>query len=214
MARKVTPYVIEKIKQWEGLRLTAYKDSGGILTIGYGHTGPDVKAGMTITEAHAEMLLMRDLSRFEQSVERSVKVPLTDNQFGALVSFAYNVGTAAFERSTLLRKLNEGDYASVPSQLARWNKVGGRVLAGLTNRRAAETGLWATGNFVSSADVQAKPDVPPIISKENALALGAVIAGAGSASTPDGPYHWGMIIIIGLIALAIAYLVIKSRKDG
>lgn len=214
MGRVITPFVADKLKQWEGLRLTAYKDSGGVLTIGYGHTGPDVKAGMTITEAQAEMLLMRDLSRFEQSVERSVKVPLTDNQFGALVSFAYNVGTSAFEGSTLLKKLNAGDYSSVPSQLARWNKVGGKVLAGLTNRRAAEAGLWATGNFVSSADVQAKPDVPPIISKENALALGAVIAGAGSASTPDGPYHWGMIIIIGLIALAIAYLVIKSRKDG
>ena len=110
MSRVITPFVADKLKQWEGLRLTAYKDSGGVLTIGYGHTGPDVKAGMTITEAQAEMLLMRDLSRFEQSVERSVKVPLTDNQFGALVSFAYNVGTEAFERSTLLKKLNEGDY--------------------------------------------------------------------------------------------------------
>ncbi|MFT0892755.1 lysozyme [Pseudochelatococcus sp. G4_1912] len=144
MARKVTPFVIEKLKQWEGCRLTVYRDPAGIWTIGYGHTGPDVKLGMQITQAQADKLLMDDLARFELAVDRLVKVPLTDNQFGALVSFAFNVGVHAFQQSTLLRKLNKGGYSAVPAELSRWNKVGSKVLDGLVNRRAAEADLWAT----------------------------------------------------------------------
>lgn len=143
MARKVTPFVIEKLKQWEGCRLIAYRDPAGIWTIGYGHTGPDVKPGMQITQEQADRLLMGDLARFEFAVDRAVKVPLTDNQFGALVSFAFNVGAAAFDKSTLLKRLNQGNYSAVPGELARWNRAGGKQLAGLVNRRAAEAVLWA-----------------------------------------------------------------------
>lgn len=150
MARKVTPFVIEKLKQWEGCRLIAYRDPVGIWTIGYGHTGSDVKRGMQITQAQADKLLMDDLARFERAVDQAVKVPLTDNQFGALVSFAFNVGVAAFEKSTLLKKLNQGNYSAVPGELARWNRAGGKLLAGLVNRRAAEAGLWATRVSVPS----------------------------------------------------------------
>ena len=161
MARKVTPFVIEKIKQWEGLRLTAYRDAGGVLTIGYGHTGDDVHAGLKITQEQADKLLASDLFRFERAVDEGVKVALTDNQFGALVSFTFNVGVGAFQSSTLLRKLNAGDYSAVPGELARWNKitVDGKklVLNGLSNRRAAEAGLWATGAFVASAPAVAMP---------------------------------------------------------
>lgn len=160
MTRKVTPFVIEKLKQWEGCRLSAYRDSAGVWTIGYGHTGPDVYSGLKITQEQADKLLISDLLRFERAVDSTVKVSLTDHQFGALVSFAFNVGVSAFQGSTLARKLNDGDYNAVPGELARWNKVtvNGKkvVLTGLVNRRAAEAGLWAAGSFVSSAPVVAE----------------------------------------------------------
>ncbi|MFT0891020.1 lysozyme [Pseudochelatococcus sp. G4_1912] len=152
MARKVTPFVIEKLKQWEGSRLVAYRDPAGIWTIGYGHTGPDVKPGMQITQAEADRLLRDDLARFERAVDQVVKVPLRDNQFGALVSFSFNVGAAAFDKSTLLKKLNQGNYSTVPGELARWNMAGGKVLAGLVNRRAAEADLWVKRGSVSSTE--------------------------------------------------------------
>lgn len=153
MARSVTTHVIERIRQWEGLRLTPYRDAGGVWTVGYGHTGADVRPGRAITQATADALLRQDLGRFEAAVERAVAVPLTDGQFGALVSFAFNVGEAAFARSTLVLRLNGGDYDAVPAQLGRWVHVGGRRVQGLVNRRAAEAGLWAS-------DAAAAPPAP------------------------------------------------------
>ncbi|MBB4077374.1 GH24 family phage-related lysozyme (muramidase), partial [Bartonella fuyuanensis] len=126
--RKISKEGLELIKQWEGLRLEAYKDAACIWTIGYGHTShagqPLVKKGMHITKKEAEEILCDDLKKFEKAVETSVKVSLTDSQFAALVSFCYNVGTCAFCKSTLLKKLNQGDYESVPVELQKWNKVG------------------------------------------------------------------------------------------
>lgn len=142
MTRRINAAGLALIKRWEGLRLDAYRDVVGVWTVGYGSTGPHVKPGMRITEAEAEQLLKDDLDRFERCVDKFVTVPINDNQFAALVAFAFNVGEGAFRRSTLLRKLNSGDYASVPTQLSRWNRAGGRVIAGLTNRRAAEAALW------------------------------------------------------------------------
>jgi lysozyme len=133
---------IDLLKNFEGIELKAYLCPAGILTIGYGSTGQHVKPGMTITEREAETLLRSDLQRFERCVEASVKVPLTDNQFAALVCFTFNVGEAAFKSSTLLKLLNQGDYEAVPAQLLRWNKAGGKVLNGLTRRREAEGALF------------------------------------------------------------------------
>ena len=132
------------LKEFEGCELTAYIDPVGILTIGYGSTGPHVKRGLTITQAEAERLLLADLDRFEQAVERMVGVPLTQNQFDALVSFCYNVGTGSLHSSTLLRKLLAGDYEGAQGQFARWNRAGGKEMAGLTRRRAAEAELFGT----------------------------------------------------------------------
>lgn len=119
MTRRITDDVVDRIKQWEGLRLRAYRDAADVWTIGYGHTGSAASAGRVITQAQAESLLRQDLDQFERAVERIITVPLTDNQFGALVSFAFNVGETAFARSTLATKLNAGDYKAVPGQLAR-----------------------------------------------------------------------------------------------
>ena len=132
---------LELIKSFEGLRLRAYLCPAKVWTIGYGHTG-DVRGGQVITQSQADDLLKQDLRRFEIAVRKLVKVPLTQNQFDALVSFAYNVGEAALSRSTLLRKLNAGDLAGTKLEFAKWNKGGGKVLAGLTRRRDAEANLF------------------------------------------------------------------------
>ena len=100
---------------------------------------------MQITEAQADQLLDEDLRLFERAVSRLVAVPLSDNQFSALVCFAFNVGVGNLEASTLLKLLNRGWYEQVPAQLMRWNCVNGEVFGGLARRRAAEGRLWNRG---------------------------------------------------------------------
>lgn len=142
MTRKIGPKGLALIKSFEGLALKAYLCPAGFLTIGYGSTGKHVKPGMAITEKEAEKLLVEDLARFEAAVEKHTRGHATDNQFDALVSFAFNVGTEALRTSTLLRKHMEGDHPGAQAQFARWNRGGGKVLAGLTRRRAAEAALY------------------------------------------------------------------------
>lgn len=140
---------IALIKEFEGLRLKAYPDPAhgwSVPTIGYGHTSaagaPVVTEGMRITEAEADAILRRDLGQYEDAVRRAVNVPLNENQFSALVSFTFNLGPGNLRKSTLLRKLNAGDYDGAAVEFARWNKAGGKVMAGLTRRRAAERDLF------------------------------------------------------------------------
>ncbi len=132
---------LDLIKKFEGLYLTAYLCPADVWTIGYGHT-KSVKPGMVITEAEADRLLEQDVAWVKAAVVGAVKVPLTANQTSALYSFVFNVGAGAFRSSTLLRKLNAGDYAGAQAQFRRWNKAGGKVLRGLTRRRAAEAKLF------------------------------------------------------------------------
>ena len=133
---------IDLLKAHEGLRLTAYNCSAGVLTIGYGHTGPDVTAGKTITQAAAEQLLTADLRWAEEAVNAALP-GINQNQFDALVSFVYNVGAGAFKSSTLLRKAkaNANDPA-IRAEFAKWRNGGGKVLPGLVKRRAAEAELY------------------------------------------------------------------------
>jgi len=123
--------------------LQTYDDGVGVLTIGYGHT-QGVNWGQTITQLQAEELLKQDLNYFEQSVTTLVKVPLTENQFAALVSFTFNVGVGAFSESTLLRLLNQKDYRAAADQFQRWVNGGGKEMAGLVRRREAERTLFLT----------------------------------------------------------------------
>lgn len=141
-ARQINQDGIDLIKEFEGLHLTPYLCPAKIWTIGFGHTRT-VRAGMQITEAQAVTLLDEDLNLFERSVSRLVTVPLSDNQFSALVCFAFNVGTGNFEFSTLLKLLNRGWYEQVPAQLMRWDHANGEVMGGLSRRRAAEGRLWS-----------------------------------------------------------------------
>ena len=137
---------IALIKQFEGCKLTAYQDSVGVWTIGYGWTHPvdgkPIRAGMTIKQETAERLLKTGLVSYESDVSRLVKVGLTQGQFDALVSFTYNLGARSLSTSTLLRKLKAGDYAGAADEFLRWNKAGGKVLNGLTRRREAERALF------------------------------------------------------------------------
>jgi len=131
-------------KEFEGCRLTAYQDSVGVWTIGYGHTGPDVRwPGQRITQEQAEGLLMKDIKRFEDGVNRYVTWPwINQNQFDALVDFAFNLGLGNLASSTLLKKINGGDLKGAAEEFLRWDKAGGKVLAGLTRRRKAERDLF------------------------------------------------------------------------
>jgi len=131
------------IKKWEALRLTAYQDTGGVWTIGYGHTGLDVKRDMTITKARADELLAADVKWAENGVKRALGgAAVTQNQFDAMVSLAFNIGLHAFRVSTLLRKFKAGDVAGAAGEFPKWKYDGGVVVDGLVNRRAAERALF------------------------------------------------------------------------
>ena len=132
-------------KRFEGLRLKAYRDGAGVLTIGYGHTGPDVYEGQIVTELEAEQLLARDLASAIACVNAAVKfgVKLTQGQFDALVDFAFNCGRGNLLSSTLLRMVNAGELAAAAAQFGLWIHAGGAVEPGLVTRRAAEAALFS-----------------------------------------------------------------------
>lgn len=163
----LSPEGLRHLVELEGLRLLAYRDVAGYWTIGVGHllTDEELTTGHLVlttppettvdwrkglTEDQVYRLLDQDADWAEAAVRKLVTVPLTQHQFDALVSFVFNVGPGSpdpskpggFYRSTLRRLLNAGDYASVPEQMARWRKAGGKVVQGLVNRRAAEAALW------------------------------------------------------------------------
>jgi lysozyme len=138
---KISQEGLALIKRFEGCRLEAYKCSANVLTIGYGHTG-GVKETDTITQEEADELLEKDVLKFEEYVEDNVIVELDQSQFDALVAWTFNLGPGNLRESTMLKKLNDSDYASVPSEMKRWNKAGGKTLDGLIRRRNAEALLF------------------------------------------------------------------------
>lgn len=133
---------LEFIQDVEGCKLFAYLDTGGVWTIGVGHTGPEVVKGLSCTMEQAMKWLAEDSTEAQEAVNKLVKVPLTQNQFDALVSFVFNVGVNAFAKSTMLRKLNLGDYAGASKEFPRWNKDNGKEILGLTKRRLLEQGVF------------------------------------------------------------------------
>jgi lysozyme len=129
-------------KRFEGLSLKAYQDCAGVWTIGYGHTGPALIAGMTISEADAEALLRADLAEAVTCVNRAVNVPINQGQFDALVDFCFNAGRGNLLQSTLLRKVNLTDFEGAAAQFSLWVHAGGEVVAGLVRRRKAEAEMF------------------------------------------------------------------------
>lgn len=134
---------IDLIKGFEGLELVGYLCPANIPTIGYGHTGPEVKVGNAISPDKAVELLAGDLAKFERGVRGVVKSGINQNQFDALVSFAYNCGLGNLYKSTLLKKVNANpDDPTIREEFGKWNKGGGKVLPGLVRRRKAEAALY------------------------------------------------------------------------
>lgn len=229
--RHCDAFSIEALKKREGLKLVPYLDDAGVLTCGYGHTGPDVVDGVIITEEQAELWLKRDLIEPEVVVDTRVTVPLTDSQFGALVSFVFNVGAEAFKTSTLLKVLNAGDYASVATELMKWVNITDPVTGkkrranGLVNRRASEVGQWARGSRTSGANVSAEP-APSIVRKVSVIAGGAVAAAAGAAEPALDAYQTyrpmldsattsAIKSVLGTIVAGLAVLaIIKHVRDS
>lgn len=231
MTRALNELSQSKIKGYESLRLVPYDDARpnyvlkpgdpilGTLTAGWGHAGPDVEAGKAITEAQAQAWFDADTADACKCVETEVKVPLTDNQFGALVSFTYNVGCNSFRTSSLLKRLNTGDYDAVLQELPHWNKqhVNGKVVVdnGLTIRRASEAGLWATGSAARGANIT--PVAPPpfwraalqtahVRLKSVGAALGGL--GVGGAELQDAGHKvadaaslWHALAGVGLVMI-------------
>ena len=155
------------VKEFEGLRLKAYKCPAAVWTVGYGHTSaagnPIVTPELVITNAEAEQILERDMVQYEDGVRKFVKVELTQNQFDALVDFAYNAGVGALQKSTLLKKVNAGKFDEVPAEFMKWTKGGGKELPGLVRRRRAEVKLWRgldTEAPVPTSQARFQPDQP------------------------------------------------------
>lgn len=145
--RKISKTGLDLIKRFEGFSPTVYICSAGYPTIGYGHVvKPQEQEQFVggITPEQAEILLRQDVQTAERAVLRLITVPLTDGQFDALVSFTFNLGAGALQRSTLRRKVNRGDHANVPAEFRKWVWAGGRKLEGLVKRRKAESDLYAT----------------------------------------------------------------------
>lgn len=146
---QINKATIDLIKEFEGFRSQAYRDPVGIWTIGYGTTGMagvgiSPKAGMSITQDDAERYLALTVEKFAAQIEDAITAPINENQFGAFVSLAYNIGPAAFKKSTALRKFNAGDIQGAADAILLWNKAGGKVLNGLVRRRNAERKLFLT----------------------------------------------------------------------
>lgn len=234
MVRQINEDGVALAKQWEAFIGFAYDDADppahrrkikqgdkirGTLTIGYGHTGNEVFPGLVISEQQATRFLERDLAVASAAVERNVKVPLNDNQFAALSIFVLNIGAGAFASSTLVKKLNAGNYDAVPSELAKWNKttIAGKKVtsAGLVNRRAAEAGLWARGSFVQSSGTPAKIERAPLLSPQ-VLATGtALVSGGGSQLfIGNGPFQWALAVIAVAAVAALGFFYLKERMSN
>lgn len=203
---KTSQYGLDQIVKREGVILHAYKDSVGVWTIGIGHTSaagaPAVKAGMTLTRQQAYDLLAKDLVQYEDAVNKAVKVPLAQNEFDALVSFAYNVGSAGMARSTVVRRLNAGDRKGAAAAFMFWTKP-----PEITGRRRTEMVQFLT-------PYPTKTETAVVV----ATASTAIAAGvAGAASQPHN-WHWYLLGTVAALSLGslgfIAYFYRKANNNA
>jgi len=210
---------LDLIKEFEGFRAKAYKCPAGVWTIGYGTTaaagvGIEPKAGMTITEDEAEDFLEKTLEQFGQQIKPAITAPINNNEYGAFISLAYNIGPGAFRKSSALRLFNAGDKAGAAKAILMWNKAGGKVLNGLVRRREAEKKL-----FLKTIEI---PDEEEISSKHRtSLAQSktmqastldiATKAGAGvtALAALDGNAQY---IVLGFLGLSVLFTLWIMRE--
>jgi lysozyme len=232
------------IKEFEGLRLQAYQCSAKVWTIGYGHTSaagePTVRKGLKISKAEADEILRLDLAKFENAVAKVIKVPVSENEFAAMVSLAFNIGPFHFAKSSVARFVNAGKRAQAAKAFASWNKVTvndvKKTVPGLVRRRAAEAALFLTPDegeadeAVSNGTVEAETGKPAVASTTNIATAATGLAGITAAgsdvsghvakirdSLGISPETFGLIII-GVIIIGGAWVMyqrhLKSRDYG
>jgi lysozyme len=203
---EITEEGLSLIKEFEGFRTKAYRDAVGVWTIGYGHTSmaghPHVTPELEISKEEGAEILRRDVELFARGVREAVVVSLNDQQFSALVSFAYNVGLGAFRSSSVLKAINRRDFDAVPRRLNLWVKAGGRTLPGLVRRRAAEGALFLTGE-AKPAEVVLRPvevaKAKPV--GKSRTIWGAIVAAILAAAQ-------GLLILSGRAAMILIVLAI------
>ena len=215
----VNQATIDLVKRFEGRELEAYLDPVGVVTIGYGYTnragfGEGVKMGDVWTDEKAEEMLRIGLDKTAEDVAPLMARPISENEFGAFVSLAYNIGVTKFSKSTALKRFNAGDKAGAAEAMTWWNKAGGKVLRGLVRRREAEADLFFSRG---EAPAREKPDVPREVPMQTGTVKavgGAVIAGGGSIATVIGKLDQTAQIMLVCGALVIAAClgyIVKSR---
>lgn len=216
-----TQEAIDLIKQFEGLKLEAYKDPVGVVTIGYGYTnragfGPGVKMGDKWTRDQAEKMLVETLDRFANEIRPLFKQIPNPNQFGAFLSLAYNIGTTAFRKSTALKRWNAGDMEGCAEAMLWFNKAGGKVMRGLVRRREAEVALFMQGHQEPAV---AAPDVPrDSVAQSSTMQASAIQvasgAGAGIAAVGalDGMAQIVALVFAGVVILAAAWVMRERIK--
>lgn len=142
--REINQAGIDLIMKSESCKLSAYFCPANVLTIGWGHTGSDVRQYDKITQAEADRLLLKDIQKFSDAVNDMVQVELNENQFSALVALCFNIGAGALSKSTLMKHINAKKFGLAAAEFSKWNKSGGLVLTGLVRRRAAERELFTS----------------------------------------------------------------------
>lgn len=216
------------IKDWEQLRLEAYKPTpNDVWTIGWGHT-KTARPGQVITKAQAQKLFEQDTAWVARVIEKYVKVPLTQNQYDATFSFIFNIGETNFAKSTFLRKLNRGDYEGAAAEFPRWNKQKGKVLRGLTRRRAHEMELFLSDMSDNHLIGNTRADGPkPHKSLGKSVeVIGGTVAALGGVSVAFKELLAGLPAInsevlstglsVALITIGAIIIInrLKARRDG
>ena len=222
---EISDAALDLIKEFEGLRLDAYLDPVGIVTIGYGYTneagfGPGVSMGDTWTAQQAEDMLREGVHRFANNIQPHFTIKPNPDQFGAFVSLAYNIGWQSFVKSTALKRWNAGDVEGAAEAVTWWNKAGGKVLRGLVRRREAEAALISAQGPVGKVMVDTPREKPVQSSTVKASAgqiAGAVGGGIGAVATLDGNAQLVAIVgcvLVALLALWIMKERLKAWSDG
>jgi lysozyme len=210
---------LDLIKEFEGFRAKAYKCPAGVWTIGYGTTamagvGIDPKPGMTVTEEEAEDLLEKTLEKFGEQIRPAITAPINNNEYGAFLSLAYNIGTGAFRKSSALRLFNAGDKAGAAKAILMWNKAGGKVLAGLTRRREAEKKLFLTPVQIPDTEEMARAPRTSLAQSKTLQASTldiATKAGAGvtALAALDGNAQY---IVLGFLGVSVLFTLWIMRE--